>query len=442
MFINNCNLLVAAYLGLCVANPVFAFDARSAGVGGSAIANGYGVHGALDNPSSLIRLHRQQQHFHIHSGLTVDIQDDAGIIETVIDEETLLTDFEQEIDLLSNQLLTCDINDISNASEATCLENTQKLGGLATTVFNILNRADNQPIKASAAAEFGVAVSTWSIPVALYFRYSVSGATITDFADNDLSYVDAFATSLSDDVLTLDELINNSDLPFSISADGQTLNVQQPEDVLESAAQGTTVDRLQFGFSVAHSVPIAGLNVDIGVTPKYSILTAAGINTSISEQFIDNTSSLTNQLEDTEITENTFTVDVGASTQLQALPLRLSVVARNMIKESITINENIDIETTPQLIVGSAFSIGSITLTGDIALNEAKVDNLDTQITAIGIDYSKRFFGVRAGISHDNARTESATGLSLGVSLGPLHIGGRLTDRQSAQAGAQLAFSF
>lgn len=442
MFINNSNLIIAATLGVCLAQPVFAFDARSAGVGGSAIANGYGVHGALDNPSSLMRLHRQQQHFHIHSGLTVDIQDDTGIIETAIDEDTLLTDFEQEIDLLGDQLLTCDINDFNNASETTCLENTQKLGGLATTVYDILNRADNQPIKASAAAEFGVALSTWSIPVALYFRYSVSGATITDFADDDLSYVDAFATALSDNQLTLDELINNSDLPFSISADGQTLNVQQPEDVLESEAQGSTVERLQFGFSLARSVPIAGVNVDIGVTPKYSVLTAASVNTNIGEQFSDDTDSLTNQLKDSEITENTFTVDFGASTQLQTLPLRLSVVARNMITESITSIENINIETTPQLIVGSAFSIGALTFTGDMALNEAKVDNLDTQIIAVGADYSRRYFGIRAGISHDNARTENATGLSLGLSLGPLHIGGRLTERQSAQAGAQLAFSF
>jgi len=379
-------------------------DARSAAVGGSAIANGYGVHGALDNPSSLVRLHRQQQRFHMHLGATVDIQDDAGIIDSAIDEDTLLTDLEKEIDSITGQELTCDL---SSTLDSTCLDNTQKLGELATTVFDIISRADNQPIKAAAAAEFGVALSTWSVPVALYYRVSASGASTTDVATDDLDYVNAFANALSDDKLTLDELISN--VPFNISADGQTLSVQQPEDVLESEAQGSVVVREQFGLSLARSFPVAGFNVDVGITPKFSKLTAAGVSADIADQFNDNVDSLTDQLEDSEISENTFTVDLGASTQLQSLPLRLSVVARNMVEESITTAEDIVIETTPQLIVGSAFSIGS---------------------------------RIRAGVSHDNARTADATGLSLGVSLGPLHIGGRLTERQSAQAGAQLAFSF
>ena len=430
-------LLIAGFINSSVASSVYAFDARSAAVGGSAIANGYGAHGALDNPSSLMRYHRQQQHFHMHLGGSLDIQDNAGIIDAAIEEDTLLTDLEQEIDLITDSTLTCDIN---SALESTCLENTQNIGQLATTVFDILNKADNQPIKATAAAEFGIALSNWSVPVAFHYRVSVSGASTTDVASGDLAYVNGFATALSDDKLTLNELV--SSVPFSISFDGQTLNVQQPEDVLESEAEGSLLARQQFGFSVARGFPIAGLNVDIGLTPKFSILTAAGLSAGIADQFNDNTDSLTKQLEDSEITENTFTVDVGATTELQNLPLRLSFVATNMIEESITTGDDFILKTTPQLVVGGAFSIGALTLTGDMALNEAKIDNLETQIVAVGIDYSRKYFGIGAGIGHDNARTADATALSLGVSLGPFHIGGRITERQSAQAGAQVAFSF
>ena len=437
MLKNTSILLLASSLGLLIASPVHAIDARSAAVGGSAIANGYGVHGALDNPASLMRLHRQQQKFHFHTGFSFDIQDNAGIIDTAIDEDSLLTDLEQEIDFISGQTLTCDISD---GPETTCLNNTQTIGELATTVFDILNRADDQPIKATAAAEFGVAFSTWSTPVALYYRVSASGASTTDVASGDLDYVNSFATALVDDRLTLNELITN--IPFSISADGQTLSVQQPEDVLDSQAEGSIVAREQFGLSLARTFPIAGFNVDIGITPKFSKLTAAGITTDIGDQFDDNTDTISNQFEDSETTENTFTIDVGASTQLQNLPLHMSIVARNMIKESITTNENLVIETTPQLIVGGAYSVGPVTLTSDIALNEAKIDHIDTQIFAFGADFTRNFFSARAGISHDNARASDATALSLGVSLGPLHIGGRISELKSAQAGAQLAFSF
>jgi len=99
-------------------------------------------------------------------------------------------------------------------------------------------------------------------------------------------------------------------------------------------------------------------------------------------------------------------------------------------------------EPTPQLIVGGAFDVASLTLSADLALNKAKVDNLDTQIVAFGAEFQRFFLAVRAGISHDMARTDDATALSLGFSAGPLHIGGRLTDFESAQASAQLSFSF
>jgi len=429
-------LLIAASAGLIIASPVFALDARSAAVGGSAIANGYGVHGARDNPSSLMRMHRQQKRFHFHSGISVDIQDDAGIIDAAIEEDTLITDIEQEIDLISGREISCDLSGL----DTTCLDNTQNLGQLATTVYDILTRADNRPIKATAAADIGIALPNLSFPVAVHYRLSASGSSQTDFASNDLDYVNAFATTLSDGKLTPAEIIGS--VPFSFSADGQTLTVEQLEDVLETEAQGSTLVREQFGLSVARSFSVAGLNVDIGVTPKFSALTAAGTNALLAEQFNDNTDSLSRQLKDSEITGNTFTIDVGATTQLRILPLKLSMVARNLIKESLSTREGFIFETTPQLVVGSAFSVGSLTLTSDLAVNEAKVDHLDTQIIAIGADYSRKFFGVRAGISHDNARTANATALALGVSLGPLHIGGRITERQSAQAGAQLAFSF
>ena len=436
---NISTLVIVTSIAFFTISPAFAVDARTAAVGGSAIANGYGVYGVRENPSSLMRMHRQQQRFHFHSGVGVDIQDNAGIIDNAIEQDTLVKDIEQEIDLITGSQLICNIDD-GITSDETCVDGTQKLGDLATTVFDIVSRADNKPIRATAAADFGVAISTASIPVALHYRLSATVRSNSDITDNDLEYINGFATALSDDRLTFAELITN--VPFSISPVGPSLVVGQPEDVLESDVQGNVLIRSQFGLSVARSFAIAGFNVDIGVTPKFSSLRAAGINTGLGEQFNENTDSLTRQLENSEITDNSFTADLGATTRLHSLPLQLSVVARNMIKESITTQDGFVFETTPQLIVGSAFSIGSLTLTGDLALNEAKVDSLDTQILAVGIDYSRKFFGLRAGIGHDNARTDDATALSLGVSLGPVHIGGRITDWQSAQAGAQIAFSF
>jgi len=138
-------LLVATSLGLLITSPVFALDARTAAVGGSAIANGYGVHGALDNPASLMRPHNRQQRFHMHMGASLDLQDNAGFIDAAIEQDTLFTDIEQEIASFNQSNLTCDEN---AQLDTTCLVGTQYLSQLSSTVLDILLRADNQPIRA------------------------------------------------------------------------------------------------------------------------------------------------------------------------------------------------------------------------------------------------------------------------------------------------------
>lgn len=437
MYKYTSTLLISVSLSLLAASPAAALDARTAAVGGSAIANGYGVHGARDNPASLMRMHRKQHRFHFHVGGGVDIQDDAAFIETAIDEDSLLDDLDRELELITGSVLTCDFN---SSPETPCLTNTQNISDLATRVADIMTRIDGKPIKATASADIGFAVSKQAVPIALHYRVSVSGSTITDVASGDLAYVNTFATVFNDGTLTFDELVNNA--PISVSDDGQTLNVQQAEDVLTSDVEGSVLTRQQFGLSLAASLPISSINIDLGITPKFSSLRAAGIRTTVADQFDDNTSTLNTQFEDSEVTGTAFNIDIGATASLNNLPLRFSLVARNMISESIESSDGFVFETTPQVIVGGAFSFGSLVITSDLALNEAKLDNLETQIAALGVDWSRKHFGLRAGISHDNARTADATALALGFSLGPVHIGGRITDRQSAQVAAQLAYTF
>lgn len=412
-------------------------DASSAALGGSAIANGSGVHGALENPSSLMRAHRSQQRIHLHLGVSTDIQDNAGLVASALDNETLPEDLEAEIDALTGRTITCTL---ISFPETVCLDNTQGLADLASTVLSIMEDADNKPVKATAAADLGIAFTAWSFPIALHYRQSITGSVQSDIADDDFNYVNAFASTLSDDVLTLDELLLA--VPLAISNNGQTLSVLQPEDALQSDAQASALIREQLGISIGASFQITGLDVDFGITPKFSRLRASNLTTAFAEQFEDNTDTLEQQFKNNELEDNSFTFDLGLSANLSNTPLRVSVVARNILKESITTNEDVVFETTPQFIVGGAFSTSLLTFSADIALNEAKLDNLDTQLMAVGVEFGQPMFGLKAGISHDNARTEKATALSLGLSLGPLQIGGRITDRESAQAGAQLAYSF
>lgn len=428
---------IAATVTSLACSSAFALDARTAALGGSAIANGQGVHGAQENPSALMRMQRDQQTVHAHFGISTDVQDSSGLIQTAIDEENLPDDIEREIDALSGRVLNCDT---SSSAETVCLEGTQTLAELSERVLEILDQADQQPINATLSADFGIAYTKWSFPIAMHYKASVTGAGTGLVAQGDRDYVGTFATVLADDQLTFDELL--SSVPLSISADGQTLSVLQPEDALESDVAGSALIREQIGLSMATSLPVAGINVDFGVTPKFSELTASSLTTELNDRFNDDSEPFSDQFEENETVATTWNVDIGATAELTDAPISVSVVARNLFKETITTKENFEFETTPQLIVGGAYRLNSLTISADMALNEAKIDNRETQITAVGVEYVNRFFGARAGISHDEARTDDATALSLGFNLGPLHVGGRLTAAKAAQAGAQLSFSY
>jgi len=132
--------------------------------------------------------------------------------------------------------------------------------------------------------------------------------------------------------------------------------VLQPEDALITQVQGSYLARQQFGLSMARTLPIAGSMIDIGVTPKFSTLTAAGVRADLGDQFIDTTDTLNRLLEESEVSKSSFTADVGASTQLKNLPMQVSVVGRNLLTETVTTNEGFVFDTTPQLIVGGAYS--------------------------------------------------------------------------------------
>jgi len=174
------------------------------------------------------------------------------------------------------------------------------------------------------------------------------------------------------------------------------LNVAQPEDSLDSTADVNYLVRSQLAVSFAYSLPLPILHIDFGVTPKVS----------------------EDRLEENEVVENSFTFDVGAAASLTALPLRLGAVLKNVVTESITTKDGFEFETTPQLIVGAVFDLPVIALNADLALNEAKVDNFETQLLAIGAEFTPLpLFALRAGISSDLSSSETALSLGVGAVL-------------------------
>lgn len=447
----NLSLSLLTTALLIAATPASALDARSTALGGSAIAAGAGVHGTLENPATLMRLQRDGQRIHLRFGASLDVRDSGELIDIATDEsnEDLIESIEDGIANLDNQvanpvcgqLLVADAitgNAIDSSNENTvCVDDTGALGSDAARVLDILNLIDGETIDARATTDLGFAMTSSSVPFAIHLQASVTGFGKPEVSEDDRNYVGTFADVLEDSQVVVGEIDANV-----LNVVGDALAVQQPEDALTSEIKASILVRQQFGLSFATTLPVAGIDVDFGITPKFSKLRAFNDDLSVADVFDETAEDLADQFEDSEVSASSFTMDLGASASVNDLPLRVAAVLRNLIPESIATENGFEFETTPQLIIGGVYDLGVVSINADLALNSAKVDNFETQPIALGIEFGTRLLAIRGGISMDAAREDDPTALSLGFGLGPLQVGARVAGLNAAQASAQLSFSF
>jgi len=435
-------LLTALILSLPLYSSAWSGDARSIALGGSAIANGKGAHGALENPASMMAMQRDGYRTHFRLGVSARSRDSGNALDVLSDNtnQNLLSEIEDQIDDLGNRQILCD--PIGGAGGDICLNDTQNISDTASQLLTVINAIDEENIDAQASADFGLAFTGGKTPLAVNLKILGTLSGRADVNENDRLYIEEFASLLDNNTLTLDELRSSAFL--EANEFGIPLGIAQPEDVLESEGGLGIILRSQIAISLAGTYPIKGKLVDIGITPKFSTLTASNLLIDVVDELNDNTESLSDQLDDAEVEESTFTFDIGASFALDSFqhPFRFAVVIKNALKESIQAMDGFTFETTPQLVVGGALMMDRMTLTGDIALNEAKVDNFESQKMSIGAEIGSDKLSLRGGISHDASREDKATALSIGAGIGPLQIGARLTDAQSGDASVQLSFSF
>jgi len=432
----------ALVVSSALCSPVWSADARSLALGGSAIANGKGAHGAMENPASMMGMQRAGYRTHFRFGASAQFRDAGDAIGIISDSanQNLLSDIEDQIDELGNRQILCD--PIFGAGEDICLNDTQDISDTATRLLSVINSLDDESLQAQGSADFGLAFTGGKTPLAINLKYQATAGGGADVNDTDRLYIEEFANLLDNNTLTVDELQSSAFL----EADefGIPLGIAQPENVLQSEGSAGVLLRSQIAISLAGTYPIRGKLVDFGITPKLSTLNAFNLNVNVVDELNDNTDSLSDQLDETEVEESSFTFDIGASFELDNFqhPVRVAVVLRNALEESIQTLDGFAFETTPQLIVGGVLNMDRFTLTGDIALNAAKVDNFESQKIAVGVEIGSDKLSLRGGISHDTSREDDATALSIGVGLGPLQIGTRLTSSQARDGSVQLSYSF
>lgn len=433
-------LLPAFAATIALSTPVWSGDARSIALGGSAIANGQGTHGALENPASMMAMKRAGQRIHFRIGFSADIRDTGDVVDTLTDDANsdLLSDIETQVEELSTREVQCD--PISGNAEDICVNDTQTLSDLAARLLSVVNTVDDESLDVQASADLGMAFTQAGYPIAVNLRIMATGSGSPNIVETDKDYVSELANLLDDDTLTLDEIRNST----YIEADalGIPLGVQLPEDVLQSEGSGSSLVRTQLGIGFAKTVTLGGVVIDAGITPKFSRLNAYSLDVSVVDELDNTADSLQTRFEDSEVSESSFTFDVGASMALSSFPVRIATVIRNVIPESIQTLNGFEFETTPQLIVGAVLKTDLLSITGDIALNKAKQDNFESQKISVGLELGFKKLALRGGVSHDAARSEDTTAFTVGFGLGPLQVGARLSELTALEASMQMSYSF
>lgn len=429
--------LISVSLTLGVALSAIAQDdVRAIGMGGAVVSAGQGVGGALGNPSLLMTSKRNKQRYHWRIGGSGELRDGADLINEASDNENSLTEIEDEIDTLSAQTLSC--NPILDPGNTVCLTNTTALGDITRKVLNSFNNISGEPVDGRGGSDIAFAVSHTRFPFMVSIGATVTGTGVANISEADSNYAETLIDALSDNNLTVTDIENTASITLNATNTG--VDIDSPDDILDSRASAGGVIRTTLTLGTATTLTVGKRAIDVGVSPRISKLTVGHIERTLQE-FDENGFDLEDEIRDDEVSETSFTFDVGASMQpTQNKALRIGGVIRNVVPESITTNSGFEFESTAQLIVSGTYQFSRILATADLALNEAKYDNFETQPLSIGAEFDVNWFSARAGLQNDFASSSDSTTFSLGVGLGPVDLGMRINGN-NVSGGMQIAFS-
>jgi len=421
-----------------------ATDARAIALGGSAISLGRGVHGVWSNPATLMHLSRQKDGLHLRLSATADVRDPGEFFESALDNQDIVEEITNNLSMLESNTLACISTDAT--LESVCIQNTQGIGEDFQNIVSIARTVNQRPFEILAQAQSGIAISNSRIPIAIHFNYGFAAAGEVATTQNDIEYLTLLQEVLIDGELTLGDITNSliaGQQILSINPNSSNfLEIDQPQDVLTSVFGGTQLERRQIGISLGYEFTLAGKQVDIGITPKFSSLTTKRASNMIAAEFDATTPNITELFRESEVSTTTFTIDAGATYAVND-KFSISLVGRNLIPERAdTILPSFTISTTPQFITGVSFQHGSITYNADAALNTAEQDGVITQPFSVGAELGRGNYSLRIGGSIDTGRITDKAAFNFGFGLGPLQVGARVSSLNAIQAGAQLSYSF
>jgi len=354
-------------------------DARSVAMGNVSVATGGVTTAAFSNPAMLM-VNETDDTFALHIGVGAVFIEDGGITDDIDEFQTI----EDQIDSIVQ-------NDPSNTTALLNALNAQRtiIGDLNGD--SLIGRGTPNVALVYGGDSFTVAVTAGGEAYASGAIDNVTGTTGT-ILESDIQ------DDLNDNGI-LDDSLNVGYIP---SADLKAVGVITQE----------------VGVSIASNVTLLGMDVSFGIKPK--VVSAEAITY---RQAID--------IVDVEDIIDDSTQDLGSFTTLDAGvaigvtdSIRVGMVAKNLISETLTVNTNgfnKDIDFDTQLRVGVSYNTSFMTVAADMDLIETDPILVEdaNRMLALGVELNAfDFVQLRAGYQKNMASGASSDDLiSAGVGL-------------------------
>ena len=370
------SLLFSGLMLACVSNahalPYGFSDARSVAMGNVSVATGGVTTAAFSNPAMLM-VNETDDTFALHIGVGAVFIEDGGITDDIDDFQAI----EDQIAAL-DQTTTADEDALVAALNA----QIQVINNLSGD--SLLGRGTPNVALVYGGDSFSVAVTAGGDAYASGAISNISGATPLDVAD------------------VRADILADGDLDYNPTADLEAVGVITQE----------------IGVSIATNATVLGMDVSFGIKPK--VVSAEAI---AFRQAVD--------VVDVEDIIDDSTQDLGSFTTLDAgvaigvtESIRVGVVAKNLISETLTVSTNgfnKDIEFDTQLRVGVAYNNSFMTVAADMDLIETDPILAEdaNKMLALGVELNAfDFVQLRAGYQTNMASGASADDLiSAGIGL-------------------------
>lgn len=424
-----------------LAAPFNAYEARSMAMGDTGVAHATPASAPLFNPAMLS--HGRSEKDYDFSMIIPNISANA------IADKDAREGFENIADDGYMDDIKSSIDSFNSGTPAEKQASAKTLAESTSKFADDLDSLADKPITTNISGLVSIAVPNETISVAVFANSSVTLEAIPSISQCDRGLIRAYNE--------VAEEASNGGTPGAKTVcgnqvfDGTNFNDPRAQNFFTSSFSAVAVQLNEYGITFAKPFDIAGQKVSFGITPKYQSVTSMFVNPTITELDQDSY-DINDELEESERTDNTFNMDIGAATNFFDESLALGLTIKNLVGKTYQTapqnGQTLSYKIKPQARAGLAWNLPMGLLVAadlDLTKNDAYFSDQASRYLGAGIEWDifntlRVRTGARSNLENSD---DTAFTAGFGINIIAFHIDvtGQISDNNAGVA-AQIGIEF